>query len=136
MPKEDNYLLKTFLPCLESFHYSRLNVPTFVEDYPFGTIKKFNEDNVRFWTLFEKCTMVCKANFYRNWLTFIVNSLNFPFFFFLKLFLGSFHFRNLCDISIFGLPQLLFVYSFKQLVCLFLKRWKNWCHEIFGPLVN
>jgi hypothetical protein len=58
MPKEDNYVLGTLLPYLESFHYSGFNVPTFVENYPFGAIKSFKEDDVKFWTLFEKCTMV------------------------------------------------------------------------------
>jgi hypothetical protein len=47
-PKEDNYLMKTLLPYLEFFYNSRLNVPTFVELYPFGTIKSIKEDNVRF----------------------------------------------------------------------------------------
>jgi len=48
MPKEDNYLMKTLLPYLEFFHYSRLSVPTFVELYHFGDIKSFKEDDVEF----------------------------------------------------------------------------------------
>jgi hypothetical protein len=55
--KEDNYFMGTFLPQLESLHYSRLSVPTFVEDYTFGAIRSFNENNVKFQTLFEKCTI-------------------------------------------------------------------------------
>ncbi len=57
LPKEDNYFMKTFLQYLEFIHYSRLNVPTFVEFYPFNAIKSIKVDNVRFQTLFEKCTM-------------------------------------------------------------------------------
>jgi hypothetical protein len=45
---EDNYFLKTFFPYLELFHYFGLSVSTFVEDYPFGTIKSLKEDNVKF----------------------------------------------------------------------------------------
>ncbi len=37
--KEDNYLMKIFLPYLEFFHYFVLNVPTFVDFYPYGTIR-------------------------------------------------------------------------------------------------
>ncbi len=58
MLEEENYLLGTFLPYLESFHYFGFNVPTFVENYPFGAIRSLKEDDVKFWTLFEKCTMV------------------------------------------------------------------------------
>jgi hypothetical protein len=32
---------------------------------------------------------------------------------FMELFLGSFHFFDLCGISIFGLSQILFIYLFK-----------------------
>ncbi len=46
MLEEDNYLSGTFLPYLKSLHYFGLNVPTFVENYPFGTIKSFKEDDV------------------------------------------------------------------------------------------
>jgi hypothetical protein len=46
--KKDNYLMKTLLPYLEFLHYSGLNVPTFVELYPFGAIKSIKEDDVRF----------------------------------------------------------------------------------------
>jgi hypothetical protein len=47
------------------FHYSRLNVPTFVEDNPFGTIKHVAKDDVKYNTLFEKCTNKCNASFYK-----------------------------------------------------------------------
>jgi hypothetical protein len=43
--------MKTFFPYLEFLHNYRLNVPTFVELYPFGTIRSIKEDDVRFWTL-------------------------------------------------------------------------------------
>jgi hypothetical protein len=46
--KKDNYIVGIFLPYLESLHYSRLSVPTFLEDYTFGAIKSFNEDDVEF----------------------------------------------------------------------------------------
>jgi hypothetical protein len=45
-PKDDNYLMKTFLSYLEFIQYSRLSVPTFVELYPFGAIKRIKEDDV------------------------------------------------------------------------------------------
>jgi hypothetical protein len=57
MPEEENYLLGSLLPYLKLFHYSGFNVPTFVENYPFGAIRNLKEDDVKFWTLFEKCTM-------------------------------------------------------------------------------
>jgi hypothetical protein len=48
MPKEENYFMKTLLMYLKFFHYSRLNVPTFVQLYPLGTIKSLKEDDVKF----------------------------------------------------------------------------------------
>jgi hypothetical protein len=48
MPKEDNFLMKAFLLYLELLHYSRLIVPTFVELYPFDTIRSIKEDDVKF----------------------------------------------------------------------------------------
>ncbi len=58
-PKMDNYLMKILLLYFEFFHNSRLNVPTFVEFYLFGTIK---ENDGRFW-MFEKCTMAYFCQF-------------------------------------------------------------------------
>jgi hypothetical protein len=75
-PKKDNYLMKTLLPYLKFFHYFGLSVPTFVELYPFGAIRSIKEDDVRFRTLFEKCTMVRSTNFYKNRSTFVVSSPN------------------------------------------------------------
>jgi len=46
MLEEDNYLSGFLFLYLESFHYSGLNVPTFVENYPFGTIRSFKADDV------------------------------------------------------------------------------------------
>jgi hypothetical protein len=46
MLEKDNYFLGTIFPYLKSLHYFGLNVPTFVENYPFGTIKSFKEDDV------------------------------------------------------------------------------------------
>jgi len=63
VPKEANYLMKTLLPYLKFPHYSRLNVPTFVELYPFNAIRSLKEDDVRFWMLCEKCTMACSVDF-------------------------------------------------------------------------
>jgi hypothetical protein len=37
-----------------ALHYSGLNVPTFVEDNPFGTIISIIEDDIEYKTLFEK----------------------------------------------------------------------------------
>jgi hypothetical protein len=93
-PKEDNYLMKTHLPYLKLFHYFGLNVPTFLEFYPFSAIRSIKETNVRFRTLFEKCTMVCFTNIYRNCSTFVVNSSNILFCSFLPIFFG---FSNLID---------------------------------------
>jgi len=48
VPKEDNYLLKTFLPYFKKFHYSGLIVLTFVEFYHFGVIRSIEENDVKF----------------------------------------------------------------------------------------
>jgi len=45
MPKEDNYLMKTFFPYLNFFHNFMFSVPTFMEFYPFGTIRSIKEDD-------------------------------------------------------------------------------------------
>jgi hypothetical protein len=47
-PKEDNYLMETLFPYLKFLHHFGFSVPTFVEFYPFGTIKSIKEDDVRF----------------------------------------------------------------------------------------
>jgi hypothetical protein len=65
VPKEDNYLMKILLPFLEFFHYFGISVFTFVELSPFGIIRSIKEDDVRFQTLFEKCTMACFASLYK-----------------------------------------------------------------------
>jgi len=44
--EEDNYFMGTFLPHLESLHYIKLSVPTFVEDYIFAAIRSLNENDV------------------------------------------------------------------------------------------
>jgi hypothetical protein len=75
MPKEHNYLIKTFLPYLDFVHYYGLSVPTFVEFYPFGTIKSIKENDVRFRVLFKKCNMACFTSFYKNHLA-LINSPN------------------------------------------------------------
>jgi hypothetical protein len=62
-PKEDNDPMKTLIPYLKFLDYIKLNVFTFMEFYPFSTIKNIKEDDVRFWTLFEKCTMACSTSF-------------------------------------------------------------------------
>ncbi len=79
LPKEDNYFMKNFLQYLEFLHYSGFSVPTFVEFYPFNAIRSLKKDNVRFRTLFEKCTMAYRTSFYRNHLTFVVSNPNFLF---------------------------------------------------------
>jgi len=85
LPKEDNYFMKTFLAYLEFLHYFGLSVRTFVGLYPFSTIISIKEDNVKFWTLFEKCAMACHASFCRNHLTSLVNSPKFIFCSFLPI---------------------------------------------------
>jgi len=75
-PKEDNYLMKVLLPYLEFLHYFGLSVPTFVELYPFNTIRCIKEDDVSFRTLFKKCTMAYSTSFYRNHSTFIISNPN------------------------------------------------------------
>jgi len=89
-PKEDNYLMKTLFLYLKFFHYSQFNVFTFVEFYPFDTIKSIKEDDVRFWVLFKKCTMACSANFCGNHSTSIVSSPNILIFSFLPTFFWIF----------------------------------------------
>jgi len=86
VPKEDNYLMKVLFMYLKFLHYSGFNVPMFVEFYRFGTIKIMKEDNVKFWMLFEKCTMACFASFCRNHLTYIISNPNILFCSFLSMF--------------------------------------------------
>jgi hypothetical protein len=76
VPEKDNYLMKVLFSYLEFLHYFRLSVPTFVEFYPFGAIRCIKENDVRSWTLFQKCTMASSSNFYRNRSTFIISSQN------------------------------------------------------------
>lgn len=78
MPKEHNYFLRIIFLYLKLFYYSWLHIPTFVEDYPFGTIKNFKENDVKLETLFEKCIMG-NATFYINLLTSVINSPKFLF---------------------------------------------------------
>jgi len=79
LPKEDNYFMNTFFLYLEFLHYSGLNLPTFVEFYHFGAIRSFNKNDVKFQTLFEKCTMACHTSFSKNHLTFVISSPKFFF---------------------------------------------------------
>jgi hypothetical protein len=37
--RDDNYLVQTFLPYLEALQFSKLGVPSFVEENPFGNIR-------------------------------------------------------------------------------------------------
>ncbi len=76
VPIKDNYLMKILLPYIECLYYSRFNVPTFVELYPFNTIRSLEKDDVKFQTLLEKCTMACCTNFCKNRLSSIVSSLD------------------------------------------------------------
>jgi hypothetical protein len=112
VPKEDNYFLGTLLPYLKLFHYFGFSVPTFVENCPFGATKSLKEDDVKFQTLFEKCTRAYNINFYRNSLISIVSNPNYPFFVFLKKKILIFLFLNLYSTSIFGVFQLLFTCFF------------------------
>ncbi len=73
-------LVSTIIPYLELFHQFGFNVPIFVEDNPFGTIRNIIEDDVKYKTLFEKCINKCNVSFYKNTLKSIISSQNFPFF--------------------------------------------------------
>jgi len=64
-PKEDNYLTKIFLSYLKFLHNYGLNVPTFMELYPFNAIRSIKENNVKFQTLFEKYTMAYSTSLCR-----------------------------------------------------------------------
>jgi hypothetical protein len=68
--------MKTHLPFVEILHYFEFSVPTFVEIYPFDAIRSIKKDDVRFWTLFEKCTIACSTNFDRNHWTSTISSPN------------------------------------------------------------
>jgi hypothetical protein len=61
-----DYLLGITLSYLESLHYSRLNVFTYVENNPLGTIKHVIEIDINYMMLFEKCNNKCNVNLYRN----------------------------------------------------------------------
>ncbi len=50
-PKDDNYLMKTFLSYLKFLHYFRRNVPTFVELYPLVPL----EGLTKIMSDFERC---------------------------------------------------------------------------------
>jgi len=86
-PKDDNYFILSYL---ELFHYFRLNVPTFVEFYPFGAIRRINKENVKFRTLFKKCTTTYFVSFCRNCSTFLVSNPNILFCSFLPMFFWIF----------------------------------------------
>jgi len=92
-----------------------------MELYPSSTIKSIKEDDVKFWTLFEKCTMACFASFCRNHSTFVIWSANF---FLAPSFQCFFGFSNLIDLygqSISGLSQILFAYFLKNIDASFLE---------------
>ncbi len=74
-----NLLVRIIIPYLELFHYSKFNLPIFVEDNPFGTIRNTVEDDVKYKTLFEKCIDKCNVSFYKNILKSTISSHNFPF---------------------------------------------------------
>ncbi len=94
VPKEDIYLMKTLFPYLKFLHNPKFSVPTFMEFYPFGTIRNIMEDDVRFWTMFKKCTMACFANFCRNHSTSIVSNPNIIFCSFLPMSFQIFQFHR------------------------------------------
>ncbi len=48
VPKEDNYLMKIIFLYLKFFHNFGFSVSTFVEFYPFNTIRSIKDDNVGF----------------------------------------------------------------------------------------
>jgi hypothetical protein len=74
-------LVSIIIPYLELFHYARFNFPIFVENNPFGTIRNIIEDDVKYKTLFEKCSDKCNVSFYKNTLKSIISSQFFPYFF-------------------------------------------------------
>ncbi len=85
LPKEDNCLMKAIILYLEFLHKFVLSVPTFVELYTFNAIRNIKENNVRFWMLFEKCTMACSVSFCKNHSTFVISSPNILFCSFLPM---------------------------------------------------
>lgn len=84
LPKEDNCFMKIFFPYLEFLHYSKLSIPTFVEFYPFGTIRSLKENNVRFQTLVDNAPWPIMY-FCKNHSTFLICSPNFIFCSFLPI---------------------------------------------------
>jgi hypothetical protein len=122
LPKEDNYLMKTILPYLEFLHNFVLNVPTFVEFNLFSAIRIIKEGDVRFQTLFRKCTMACSTNFRKNHLTSVISSPN------ILLFLSSnvvldFPISLIFMVSLFSNFYKYYLSVFSRLsVCLFLRR--------------
>ncbi len=117
------YLMKTILLYLEFFHYSGLHVPTFMELYPFGTIKSIKEDDVRFQMLFQKCTMACSTNFYRNRSTSVVSSPNILFCSFLPMLFWIISLIFMVNLFPNYYNYYLFEF-FKLSMCPFLRKWK------------
>jgi hypothetical protein len=61
---DDHYLLALFFPYLENLHSFGYNVPTFVEDNPFGRIRCIKQNDPRhFKMLFVKCSCDCQPSF-------------------------------------------------------------------------
>jgi hypothetical protein len=59
----NNYLLGALLLYLEDLQSSRLSVPTFVEDNPFGSIRHFSQNDLKYKTLFENCGGSCDVSY-------------------------------------------------------------------------
>jgi len=112
-PKEDNYLTKKFLSYLKFLHNYGLNVLTFVELYPFNAIKSIKENNVKFRTLFEKCTMAYSTSLCKNCFTFIVSSPNIFFYFVFAMFFWIFQSH--------WFIWLIYFQTFTTTICIFFK---------------
>jgi hypothetical protein len=79
-----------------------------VGDYPFGTIRIFKENNVKIWTLFQKCIIAYGTTFCKNRSTFVINSPNFLSFF-SNYFLDFFIFFICMVLQFLDFPNSLFV---------------------------
>ncbi len=135
-PKEDNYLMKTLISYLKFLHYIELNVFTFMELYPSSTIKSIKEDDVKFWTLFEKCTMACFASFCRNHSTFVIRSANFFWLLPSNVFL-DFPISLIYMLSLFPAFHKYYLLIFKKIsMHHFLRKWKIGNCQIHAQLLK
>jgi hypothetical protein len=62
--RDDKYLVRTILPYLEVFQFSKLNIPTFGEGNPFGSMRHISLNDPQYKTLFQVCNSRYDVSYY------------------------------------------------------------------------